>query len=228
MDSRRPSGSTNSPVYVDIDGLSMTNVADDAIYLYGVEANIVDTDITNVTEGITGSGGTWNLDTVIIDGATNMAINNSLGNVTLNAVGISNTTGTGMQVDGSTITAAALSISNSTENGLVALNDSNITIDNSTFHQTYVIPIEGTETSMGTFSITNSAFTLNTESGLFIEYADGTADGNTRNNNQYYGMECNESTFATCDNNDLSSNVMGEQTGCDSTCGVEANPAVGE
>ena len=221
--------STNSPVYVDIDGLSMNNVADDGVYLYGVDANIVDTDMTNVTEGITGSGGTWNIDSVTIDGATDTGINNSQGAITLNAVSISNTTGTGMQIDGSTLSATALSVLNSSGNGLESLNDSNTTLDSSTFSSNLRgVSIKGTETSMGTFNITNSTFALNIESGLFIEYADGTADSNMSNNNQNFGMECNESTFTTCDSNDLSSNVMGEQTGCDSTCGVEANPPITE
>lgn len=64
---------TNAPIYVDIDGLTLTNVADDAIYLYNAEANIVDTTITNAATGIVGSNGNWNLDTVTIEGSTEKA-----------------------------------------------------------------------------------------------------------------------------------------------------------
>lgn len=142
---------------------------------------------------------------------------------------MANGLGQGMHLQGATLTASALSISNSSNDGIVATGASDLTIDSGSFSNNYRgVSITGTETATAAFNITNSSFTQNAESGLYVEYASGNADNNLSNNNQFYGMECDNTTFSTCDTNDLTSNLLGEQTGCDATCGTEANPAVTE
>ena len=117
-----------------------------------------------------------------------------------------------------------ITVDGNSEQGLEASGESGITIDSSQFtNNPTSLSIIGVETSSASFSITNNVFNQNSETGLSITYADGTADSNTATNNQMYGMECEYTAFTKCDANRLTGNIMSEQTGCDETCGVEVN-----
>ena len=65
----------------------------------------------------------------------------------------------------------------------------------------------------------------NAKSGIDLSNANCSIDSNFSQSNQEYGMTCSATTFSSCTGNDLTSNAMGEQTGCDESCGIEANPS---
>ena len=115
-------------------------------------------------------------------------------------------------------------VDGSTNAGLYGSNAADITVDSSVFQNgTYGMELEGIETSLVTFAVTNSNFDLNSDSGVSLTYADGSFDSSIANNNQDLGMECSDTTFTSCTGNDLASNLNGEQIGCDATCGTDAS-----
>ena len=112
------------------------------------------------------------------------------------------------------------------ESGLYASNGADVSVDSSVFQNgVHGLELEGTDTTPITFAITNSTFDLNSDSGVLLTYADGSFDSSIANNNQDLGMECSNTTFTSCSGNVLTSNLTGEQSGCDETCGIEANPS---
>ena len=72
------------------------------------------------------------------------------------------------------------------------------------------------------FTVTNSLFNrmLNP---VYTSFMQEELQTHAATNNQLYGMECVNSSFDSCASNSLTGNIGGEQTGCDETCGVEAN-----
>ncbi len=62
------------------------------------------------------------------------------------------------------------------------------------------------------------------ESGIYLSGTTGSVTNTTATGNGAYGMECDAAELDACDGNDLSGNAAGEQTGCDESCGTEANP----
>jgi hypothetical protein len=214
----------NSPINLDIDTVNISNSGDDGIYLYGAQANIVDSVISGGAQGINTSQATVNISDSIISGASSEGLSSVGSDITVDGSAFSANGTKGLFVTGGTFTGFNITADGNAEAGLEASGEFDVTIDSSEFINNLTgLSIIGVETSPATFSITNNIFNQNSETGLSITYADGTADSNTATNNQMYGMVCEYTAFTSCDANSLIGNIMGEQTGCDETCGVEAN-----
>ena len=89
---------------------------------------------------------------------------------------------------------------------------SSLTVENSGGHGIKV-------NANATLSLENSYINASQESGMVGQ---GTTSVTTSifSNNQEYGLVCSDETLVTCSQITHDSNVLGEQDGCDSTCGI--------
>jgi hypothetical protein len=67
-------------------------------------------------------------------------------------------------------------------------------------------------------TLTNSAITGTGASGAYVGATQATITGNTLTGNADYGVECSVTSLDACYGNDLSSNGIAEQNGCDEAC----------
>ena len=72
-----------------------------------------------------------------------------------------------------------------------------------------------------TVVISSSTINSNGASGLSLDSVDATVNDSTLILNGAYGLTCTSSVTSSCSNNQLNDNAMGEQSGCDTTCGEE-------
>ena len=124
----------------------------------------------------------------------------------------------------STVDISAVSAISNGGDGLYA-RDGEVTLNDSYFNNNgaHGASFEGTTAQMSTY-LNNSEFSINAKSGLYFQNALVSLDASTTINNNEYGLECSSATFSLCSVSSISGNTSGEQTGCDATCGVEANP----
>lgn len=219
---------TTDPIMVDISSVEMTNIGSDAVYLYGAQAFLEDITIDGASQGMNIEESTTSMANISISNASNSGIVGVNSTQTLDTV-VLNTSGQyGIHTSGGSLNLSNAQVSNAVDAGLFGENGANITIDSSSFNSNlYGVHLDGTDSLPVTFAINNVTTEVNSFSGIWLNYANGSIDNSTSTNNQEYGMECNEST-TTCTANSLVSNLLGEQTGCEATCGVEANPEVVE
>ena len=216
---------TNAPLNVNISGLEMNNMSDDGVTINNGTVFIEDLVIDGADQGINISNSTLSMSDVEISNTTESGIRVASTDTTADTVSIATSASHGFDVSGGSMLLSNAQTDGSAEAGLYASNGADISIDSSSFQNgQYGVNLEGTDVTPVTFAITNSTFSLNSESGAFLTYANGTFDSSFANNNQNLGMECSVATFTSCASNDLTSNLSGEQSGCDETCGVEANP----
>jgi hypothetical protein len=71
---------------------------------------------------------------------------------------------------------------------------------------------------LDSLTLTNSAITGTGASGAYVGATQATITGNTLTGNAYYGVECSVTSLDACYGNDLSSNGIAEQNGCDEEC----------
>jgi len=72
--------------------------------------------------------------------------------------------------------------------------------------------------NMASLTLTNSAITGTGASGAYVGATQATITGNTLTGNADYGVECSVTSLDACYGNDLSSNGIAEQNGCDEAC----------
>ena len=215
----------NNPMMLDISGLSLESIGDDAIYLYGTEAYLEDIVIDGAAQGVYANSATVNMANTSIANTTESAVYLTSSTATIDTLTVNDALDNGVYASGGTLSLSNGDINSSTNAGLFAENSADLTVDTSSFENNlYGIHLDGIEGAPIAFSITNSSVALSTLSGILLNYADGNMDSNLSNNNQELGMECTESILSSCAGNDLTSNILGEQSGCDETCGIEANP----
>ncbi len=217
---------TTDPLSLNLSGIEMTNMANDALETNGTTIYLEDYTIDGTRYGINSTDSTLNMSDVDISNSSVAGIRTTNTNTTGDSITITNAGTDGVDVSSGTLQLSNAQVDGSTESGLYAANGADVSVDSSVFQNgIYGLELEGTETASVTFAITNSSFDLNSDSGVSLTYADGTFDSSVASNNQDLGMECSNTTFTSCSGNVLTSNLTGEQSGCDETCGIEANPS---
>ena len=126
----------------------------------------------------------------------------TLENITLFENGITNGSDA-VSISGGTFTATGLSITSAGGNGLAT---------------------SGT----AAVSLSNSNIAASTLSGLYLNADSNTVETTTLANNTEYGMVCGAAEQTTCTQVSHSGNLIGEQSGCDNTCGEEMETVVDE
>ena len=217
--------STTAPLNMNLSGLEMTNMFNDAIELSSATIFLENFTVDGAQNGLDLTNCTLNMSDIDIANTTSDGIRVVSTDITADTITITNAAVDGLEITGGTLLLSNAQVDASTGSGLYASSSADVSIDSSVFQNgVHGLELEGTDTAPVTFSITNSSFDLNSDSGVSLTYADGTFDSSIANNNQDLGMECSNATFTSCSGNDLTSNINGEQSGCDATCGVEANP----
>ena len=220
------SDATNAPLNVDISGLAMNNVGGDAVSVTGATAFVEDVTIDGANRGLSFSTSTLNMSNVEVSNTSSYGIQLSATDTTADTVMLSTIDNHAFNLSGGTMQLSNATVDGSTQAGLFANSGADISIDGSTFqYGVHGLELVGNDVTPVTFAVTNSSFDLNSDSGVSLTFANGTFESSNSNNNQNLGMECADTTISSCANNDLTSNLNGEQSGCDETCGVEANPA---
>ncbi len=222
-------GGETNPMLVDLNGIELQNISDDALFVYGGQAYVEDVTVNGASQGLYAESATVDMVLSTIENATESGVNFLNSTMNIDTVTITTTGEHGIEASGGTLTGSNIQVSDATESGLFGDNGLDLTLTTSSFtNGLYGIQLEGTETLPVAFAISDTTMTLNGMSGASLTYANGTFDSSTANNNQEMGMECTEATFTSCSGNDLTSNLLGEQTGCDTACGTEANPTAAE
>ncbi len=222
-------GGESNPMLVDLNGIELENVADDALFVYGGQAYIEDVTVNGASQGLYAESATVDMVLSTVENTSESGVAHLNSTMNLDTVSITTTGEHGIEASGGTLTGSNLQVSGATEAGLFGDNGLDVTVTTSSFtNGLYGIQLEGIDTQPVTFAISDTTLNMNSMSGASLTYANGTFDSSTANNNQEMGMECTEATFTSCSSNDLTSNLLGEQTGCDTTCGTEANPTSAE
>ena len=199
-------------------------MANDALEANGTTIYLEDYTIDGTRYGINSTNSTLNMSDVDISNSSVTGIRTIDTDTTADSITITDAGTNGFGISGGTLLLSNAIVDGSTDAGLYGSNAADITVDSSVFQNgTHGLELEGSETSLVTFAITNSNFDLNSDSGVSLTYADGSFDSSIANNNQNLGMECSNATFTSCAGNDLASNLNGEQIGCDATCGTDAS-----
>jgi len=214
-----------APMNINISGLELNNLGNEGIYIGNATAFIEDVSIDGASNGIS-------LVESVVDIANTSIVNTTLNGLfadtcetNIDTLSITTSATSGIAADGGTMTLNNGTLDGTVESVFYGYNGADVTIDGSTFQNgTVGLELTGTDTIPVTFAVTNSSFDLNSDSGVSLTYATGTFESSNANNNLNLGIECADTTITSCTGNDLSSNVTGEQSGCDETCGVEANP----
>ena len=94
-------------------------------------------------------------------------------------------------------------------------------------NSSYGVYSEGQQSAPASHSVVNSVLSNNLLSGLYVKYSDGDISGNQLESNSEYGLSCEATNAIVCGTNIFTANLLGEQTGCDASCGEEANPGGG-
>ena len=203
----------------------MNNMGDDGVTINYGTVFVEDLIVNGADQGLNITNSTLTMSDVEITNTTDSGIRVVSTDTTADTVSVTTSGNHGFDVSGGTLLLSNGQIEGSTASGLYASDGADVSIDTSSFENgLYGVNLEGTETTPVTFAITNSIFNLNSASGAFLTYANGTFESSVANNNQNLGMECSTATFTSCASNDLTSNLSGEQSGCDEACGIEANP----
>ncbi|MDP6931829.1 MAG: right-handed parallel beta-helix repeat-containing protein, partial [Myxococcota bacterium] len=79
-----------------------------------------------------------------------------------------------------------------------------------------------------TIDVVDCELTQADYAGVMLAETTGTVTGNTITDNGQHGMDCTDVTIDDCSDNDLSDNTLGEQTGCPTECGEEAEGDTGD
>ena len=217
---------TTAPLNINLSGIEMNNMANDAMEISGSTVFLDDYTVDGARYGVNITNSTLSMSDVDISNTVFTGVRTIDTDTTADSITITDAGTNGIDLSGGTMLLSNALIDGSTESGLYASNASDVTVDGSAFQNgVHGLELEGTDTASVTFTITSSNFDLNSDSGVSLTYADGAFEPSIANNNQDFGMECSNTTFTSCSDNDLTGNVNGEQSGCDETCGIEANPS---
>ncbi|MAA79969.1 MAG: hypothetical protein CL916_12005 [Deltaproteobacteria bacterium] len=222
---------TDAPIEAFIDTITIENVAGAGIYAYNTTMQIdnltasssgdstldlssgSDTTITNSSfvygedYAINCASCTLSMSETSISNIDSSAIYMSDGEMTLENItlfenGITNSSDA-VSISGGTFTADGLSITSAGGHGL-------------------------TTSGTAVVSLANSNIAASTLSGLSLDAQSNTINTTTLVNNTEYGMMCGVAEQTTCAQVSHSGNLIGEQSGCDNTCGEEMETVVEE
>ena len=223
------SDSTNAPLNVIMDTISITNAGDEAIYLSGATADLNNITITDALgDGIQGT----DADITLVDGAISGSGNDGFycSNCTLSVSNstISSNTGKGFALSTTNADFSSVYAENNGEHGVYA-NEGTLSLTASYFtgNGSFGAEIQGSSSQQASVTMVSSDFSNSGKTGLFLTNADISMTSGTSSNNSEYGMECENTSFSVCTMANITGNTLGEQTGCDETCGEEANPSSG-
>ena len=216
--------STNYPLNAQFSDLTFNNIGDDALYLYGA-TSVLDNILINTAggNGIYAYNGTVDISNSNVVDAVGDAIYCSSCDITGDTIDLRNNTGNGVYLYNGSLSLSNSSILSNAESGIFG-SSSVVTLSNVNSNSNGLgLDLSGNSSTYSSFSIISSDFSQNAKSGVSLEYSDGVIDNCTATGNGEYGMYCSASTFSSCATNDLTNNGIGEQTGCDSSCGLEAH-----
>jgi parallel beta-helix repeat protein len=221
------SNPTDAPIEAYLDNLTIENIGGDGIYatnatlqisnlstsaIKGEALNLYSGSTTTISDSSFGYGTrnavscfdcTMNMDNSTISNHDNEGIYMSSGDITLDTVTLS----------GNGVTNGKDSIS--ILGGV--LSGSNLNITGSGGH--------GISTSASAeASIDNSNIELSALSGLHLESTSNTITTTVLSSNTEYGMVCGVPENVSCAQIIHVNNLLGEQSGCDATCGIEPAP----
>ena len=218
--------SVNYPINAILDTVSITNPGDDGIYINGATVDLNNITITDPKgSGLEGSSADITLNNAIISGSKDDAIYCSNCTLDISNSSIDLSDGKGVLLSGTDATFSVLTVENSTEQGISATNgDISFTGSTISNNGSYGAELRGDSTTNAVITVDSSDFSGNAQTGLYLEYADVAVTAASSTNNTEYGLECLETIFSSCTMSDITGNTLGEQTGCDETCGAEANP----
>ena len=219
------SDATASPLNVIIDTISVTNAGDDGLSLTNTSANLNNITITgSASDGIYGVGADITLNDGVISTSGNdgivcssctMSVTNSTSNLN---------SGKGAALTGTTASFSGFYAQDNVESGIYA-NEGDLSLTSSFLlnNGQHGVQIQGSSAE-AIFTAVSSDFSGNGQTGIHLSNTAVSMTSGTSTNNGAYGLECIDTTFSTCAMANITGNTSGEQTGCDATCGEEANP----
>ena len=222
---------TDAPIEAFIDTITIENVAGDGIY-----ASNTTMQISNLTSSSSG-GSALDLssgsDTTITNSSfvygEESAINCSSCTLSMSDTSISNVNTSAIYMSSGDMTLTNVTLF---ENG-IANSDDAVSIAGGTFTGSGLSITSagghGLSTSdTSVVSISNSNIAASALSGLHLEGESNSITTTTLANNTEYGMVCAPAEQTTCAQVSHSGNLLGEQSGCDNTCGEEVETVVEE
>ncbi|MGC6508414.1 MAG: beta strand repeat-containing protein [Myxococcota bacterium] len=237
--------SSSNPITAFLDDLTITDVVDDGIYSYGTVVQLANSSISNSSgDGINISGNTFSLNNATVSASSTHGISCTNADLTMSNLIVDQSGINGLNASYCTIDSTSIGLNNSGTNGMnlnyspftgsdTSINGTNsdavIAIDSALSFSTGNISSaggdgidlsgQGSSITLDQMTISNSAGT-----GVRISNTSGTITNNNITNSQEYAFVCTDSDSTFCNNNILIGNLLGEQTGCDLSCGIEANP----
>lgn len=229
------SNPTDAPIEAFIDTVTIENIGGDGIYAGNATLQI-DNLSTSSTSGkglylLSGADATIS-NSSFIYGEDN-AVYCSSCTLSMNNATITGYDGTAVSMNSGTMTLDTVNLS---ENGLVYGTDS-VSISGGVFTATSLdISSSGGHglktTGSAEVNLSNSNIALSALSGLHLEAATNSINTTTLSANTEYGMFCGVLEQVTCSQVSHSGNLIGEQMGCDLSCGeevvIEPDPEVTE
>lgn len=215
-----------APFNVILDTISITSSGDDGISLTRVTADMNNITITDPNgSGIYATNASIALHDGSISGAGNDGLSCSSCDLSITNSSLSLNAGAGIYLVDTTTNLSNVSSQNNVGIGLYS-NGGDVTIASSAFtaNTSFGALLLGSASADANISLTSSDFSNNGQSGLELQYAAVSMDAGISSNNGEYGLECQNTSFSLCAMSNITGNTLGEQTGCDSTCGEEANP----
>lgn len=219
---------TSSPITMYATDIELSDVTDDGLYTYGTTGTISGLSISN-------TGG---------DALSNISSDLTLSDVTLSQIGsygvygsssffditslvAQNTAMESIYISNSDLSATDVTITNSGTSAVFS-NNSTVSLNTLSIDQTggYGVNIVGDSSNPSSTLLNGLNIDNATLSGLRLQYTNGDLINSIISNNLEYGIECTDAIMASCGGNILNNNLLGEQTGCDSACGEEANPVI--
>jgi hypothetical protein len=203
---------SNTPALVSVTDLRVDSTLGDAIYVNAVESTFDSVSVSQTSGAGFDLVGSATVSYSNVDqGAQGVT---ATGSLTLLGDTFGTTTGTGVNFYGDTLTADGVTIQAAGTYGITGTGTT-LSVTDSTLTSTWdALHLDGS-------SITVSGVTGLSSTGNGLYAADGTLDAtsNIFSGNAEYGMECSSTTINSCNSNDLTGNILGDQSGCSETCG---------
>ena len=217
---------TEAPIEAYLNGITLENIGGDGIYATNSNLSIDNLSIT--TTGETGfylsTGSTSTITTSTLSDGGSQGVYCIGCTLTMSSTTISNYDSEGLSLLAGTTALDAITLSSNgvederdsvlVEGGTLIAN--NLSISGAGAHGVH---------SLGTASVTleNSSIELSTLSGLNLASSNNIMNTLTLTENAEYGMTCDASASVSCSVITHTNNQLGEQSGCDASCGVDAD-----
>lgn len=222
---------TDAPIEAFIDTITIENVAGAGIYAYNTTMQI--NNLTASSSGDTtldlSSGSSTTITNSSFVYGEDSAVNCASCTLSMTDTSISNIDSSAIYMSSGEMTLENIVLF---ENGITNGSDA-VSVAGGTFTATglsitsaggHGLSTSGTAVA----SLSNSNIAASTLSGLYLNASSNTIGTTTLANNTEYGMECGVAEQTTCTQVSHSGNLIGEQSGCDNTCGEEVETVVDE